>query len=251
MEDGDSRDVSTDQREQARVGFDGKASIARGPDERFEFALRDLSTAGARVVGATRLVEGERVHVLLEIEGTTIEVFADVVRTEPQNSQAALSFCEVSPEAAVAIEQALSSFIERVRAASPPTVLVVGASSEVYAALERDLAQLGRATRGCATMLETIWALQDRTTPCEAAVLVSDLGSVPLAEVLEHLAEQHADVRRLVLFGEQLSSLDHASSSRVHAVLRTPLRIRALARALGLNLTDSSQSMAVLDPDEK
>ncbi|HTL35519.1 MAG TPA: PilZ domain-containing protein [Kofleriaceae bacterium] len=244
--------MSTERREHPRVGFDGKASIARGPAERFEFALRDLSTTGARVVGATRLVEGERVHVRLEIEGTTIEVFADVVRTEPQNSQAALEFVEVPAETAAAIESALTGFIERVRASSPPTVIVVGASDELNAALERDLAQLGRATRPCATQLELTWALEDRTTVYEAAVLASDMDPIQIGSVLEHLAEQHSNIRRLVLFGDQLSSLEKAASSRVQAVLRTPLRIRALARALGVNLTDSSQAMvALVHPDDK
>jgi hypothetical protein len=238
--------VSTERREHPRVGFDGKASIARGPAERFEFALRDLSTTGARVVGATRIIEGERVQVILEIEDSSIEVFADVVRTEPQNSQAALEFVEVSAESAAAIDKALTSFIERVRASSPPTVLVIGASDDVYAALERDLAQLGRASRACATAVEAIRALRDRTTVYEGAVLASELGPVEISEVLEHLVEKHPDVHRLVLFGEKMSSLPHPASSRVQAVLRTPLRIRALARALGVNLTDSSQAMVAL-----
>jgi len=241
--------VSTERREHPRVGFDGKASIARGPAERFEFALRDLSTTGARVIGSTRLVEGERVQVTLEFEGTSITLFADVVRTEPQNSQAALAFFEPPPETVAEIERAVSSFIERVRASSPPTVLVIGASQEVHEALERDLAQLGRATQACATNLEMTWALQDRSTNLEAAVLASDLDPAQIAAMLEHLAEQHPEVRRLVLFGDQLSSLEKAASSRVQAVLRTPLRIRALARALGVNLTDSSQAMVALVDD--
>ena len=45
--------VSTERREHPRVGFDGKASIARGPAERFEFALRDLSTMQLRLDART------------------------------------------------------------------------------------------------------------------------------------------------------------------------------------------------------
>lgn len=243
--------MSTERREHPRVGFDGKASIARGPAERFEFALRDLATTGARVVGPTRLVEGERVHVILEIEGTAIEVFADVVRTEPQSSQAALEFVEVSAETAAAIDAALTGFIERVRASSPPTVLVIGASDEVYAALERDLAQLGRATQACTTLVEAMRALRDRTTVYEGAVIASELGPVAIGEMLEHLVESHPEVKRLVLFGEKMKSLEHSASSRVQAVLRTPLRIRPLARALGVNLNDSSIAMVALVDTEK
>lgn len=243
--------MSTERREHPRVGFDGKASIARGPAERFEFALRDLATTGARVVGPTRLVEGERVHVILEIEGASIEVFADVVRTEPQSSQAALEFVEVSVETAAAIDEALTGFIERVRSSSPPTVIVIGASDDVYAALERDLAQLGRASRACATAVEAMRALRDRTTVYEGAVIASELGTVEISEVLEQLVDTYPDVRRLVLFGEKMTSLEHPASSRVQAVLRTPLRIRPLARALGVNLNDSSQAMvALVDPDK-
>jgi hypothetical protein len=243
--------VTTERREHPRVGFDGKASIARGPAERFEFALRDLSTTGARVVGSTRLVEGERVQVTLELEGVSITVFADVVRTEPQNQQAALAFFEPPAETVAAIEQAISGFVDRVRASSPRTVIVIGAPAEVEQALERDLAQLGRAMHACSTNLEMTWALQDRTTVYEAAVLASDLDPAHIAAMLQHLAEEHPEVRRLVLFGEKMSSLEKTASSRVQAVLRTPLRIRALARALGVNLTDNSIAMvALVDPDK-
>lgn len=232
-----------DRRSRPRAGFLGKAIVTRRPGEHFALSIRDLSASGARLVGRVELAEGDHIGVSLEIEGSTISTTALVVRTEPQNSQVAISFNNLSHEAREIIDAAVTALIERVRADSPPTVLVLSASAEVRAALERDLAQLGRATRACATMLDAVWSLHDWAIRYEAIVIVREADPDPLDQLLKHFAEQHPQLRRVLVFGDQLESLDHEASRRVDAVLRTPLRIRALARALGIRETDSSIGM--------
>jgi PilZ domain len=234
-------DTPDDRRARPRAGLPGVAVILRaGSADPVAFAIRDLSANGARLVGRVQLVDGERIRVLLKLEGVELLVEAEVVRTEPQNAQVAIAFRDLSSAAREMIEQTIDAMVERVRVASLLTVLIVGAPAETRGAIERDLAQLGRRSRPCATMLEAMWSLHDPSIRYEAVIVASDALGESLGALLEHLAEHHPTIRRLLLFGDQLKSVDHASSSRVDAVLRTPLRIRALARALGVGATDSS-----------
>ncbi len=237
-------DLPVERRSRPRAGLLGKATIvwARSTVPA-EFNIRDLSTGGARLIGRAQLVESERIQVMLELDEVTVSVAAEVLRTEPQNAQVAIGFRDLSREATEVIERAVTALIECVRAGSPPTVLILRAPAEARAAIERDLAQLGRAVRACTTMLETVWALENPTVRYEAVVIASDMDSEPLGELLKHLSEQHPQFRRLLLFGDQLESVDRVAASHVDAVLRTPLRIRALARALGIRETDSSLAM--------
>lgn len=235
--------TTTNRRDRPRAGFVGKAIVIRRPGEESELSIRDLSSGGARLVGRVELAEGDRIGVALEIEGVIISTTALVVRTEPQNAQVAIAFDNLDRDARALIEGAVAALIERVRAASPPTVLILSASAETRATLERDLAQLGRASRPCATMLDAVWSLHDWSIRYEAIVLAREADPEPLGELLKHFAEQHPKLRRLLLFGSKLESLDHESSRRVDAVLRTPLRIRALSRALGILETESSVAM--------
>lgn len=237
-------DPPQNRRGRPRVGALGKATVIRRPGEQVALSIRDLSASGARLVGRVELAEGERVGVSLEIEGAIVSTTALVVRTEPQNSQVAISFDNLSREALGLIERAVEALLERVRAGSPPTVLILSASAETRATLERDLAQLGRATRPCATLLDAVWSLHDWAIRYEAIVIAREADPEPMEELLKHFAEHHPRLRRVLLFRDQLESLGHESSRRVDAVLRTPLRIRALARALGIRETDSSRSMS-------
>jgi hypothetical protein len=209
--------------------------LRRGSDERITFAVRDLSRGGARLVGHVRLEEFERIAVELELDGSVVTVAADVVRTDPQNAQVAVVFRDLAPHAVEVIERTIDALLKRVDATSP-LVLVVDVAAEIAAGLERDLAQLKRGTTSC-TAADALTALQPAH---EAAIIAATTANVDL---LQALAEQHPRVRRIVLFADQLGSLDHAASSRVDAVLRTPWRIRPLARALGLESPDSSIAM--------
>ena len=245
---------SGDRRDRPRVVSAGIATIERGPSSAaFEFAIRDVSASGARLVGTAQLSEGELVRATIQLDGVTISVIAQVIRVEPQRSQIALAFRDVSRADSDALARAIASTIDRQRAASANTVIVMHSSADVCAALERDLSRLGRATRTCTTPLETIWALTEPTR--YSAMLVGADGSGnDIGAIVEHLTSHYPSIIRVLLFGERLPSTDHATSSRVHAVLRTPWRIRALARALAIDMNDSSLALLthaeLADPDD-
>ena len=220
----------------------GTAIVQRGPGERAEFAIRDLSAKGARLVGATRLVDGERVHVELEIDGAVVSLAAVVVRTDPQLSQAAIEFRDV-PEAALdSIVRAIETMIARARDSSAPRVLVVHPDEDVRAALERDLARLSRGAMLAASL--------DEGRAAAGEYLAAIIADAYAGELLPEVAERHPRARRIVLFGDQLGSVDRTWSAQVDAILRTPVRIRALSRALGITTTDSSIALLPQTDDE-
>lgn len=240
---------ASDRRRSPRLGLPARAFVLARRGERLAFGLRDLSVRGARLVGHSRLQVYERVRVELEFETEAVVVGAEVVRIDPQNAQVAVEFRDVPPGAQALIERAIASLVVRARSAASAEVLVLQAPPEIAAALERDLAQLGRGARACATSQEVLTALGEPGARCEAVIIHGDAPDGPA--LLEALTAQHPRVQRILLFGEHLGSLDHASATRVHAVLRTPWRIRPLARALGVDSPDSSMVMMPAQAPEK
>jgi hypothetical protein len=201
-------------------------------DERGTFAIRDLSATGARLVGQLRLAEGERVKVEVDIEGQVLVLTADVVRTDPQTSQIAVAFRDVSAEDVTRIERVVNAELDRVRTLTPSTVLVVHPDAEQRAALERDLARLGVAATGCGTLVELTWQLGDRAVRHETVIVSAELADH--AAIVQFLAQHHAQLRRVIIFGDQVRSLEHPTSGLVQAILRTPWHLRGLARALDI-----------------
>jgi PilZ domain-containing protein len=224
----------TDRRGHVRAVACGTARV-----DGARLAIRDLSAGGARLVGPAQLVEGHRVRLELTVEGATNVVEADVLRVDRQRSEAAVTFHNLSAATRAWIESSVSALIERVRAAGPPLVLVTGVPAERAATLERDLARLDRAMQRCATQAELEDGLRQPERVC-AVVIGSE---APIGELVTLLRDQHPVVKRVLLFGEQLESIDHEISRRVDAVLRTPWRIRALARAIGIESADSTAAM--------
>lgn len=206
------------------------------------FAVRDLSADGARLVGRGKLVEGHRLRLELTLDGATRPVEAEVLRVDRQRSEADVRFKALSAEARRWIEDTIGTLIERVRAAAPPAVIVLGLPAASAAALERDLARLERAMRPCATLDDAVAALAEPDRVC-AAIVCSEAGNARILELVRLLRARHPAIKRALLFGEQLESIDHEVSRGVDAVLRTPWRIRALARAIGIQSADSTAAM--------
>ncbi|MBV8759069.1 MAG: PilZ domain-containing protein [Deltaproteobacteria bacterium] len=218
------------------------SGLARVVGVEGKLAIRDLSASGARLVGTVPLVEGHRVKLELALEGGTATLDADVVRVDRQRHEAAVVFKNASAETRAWIEQCIDAVIERVRAAGPPLVLVHGMTDEAAAALERDLAKLAHAMQRYAPD-----ALTERTC---ALVVAAELGSDAVRDVLAAVREKRPEIRYVLVFGEQLASLDHDVSRDVDAVLRTPWRIRALAKAIGVESADSTSAMLPAGDDE-
>jgi hypothetical protein len=240
-------EVPPDRRREPRVRGTGTAIVERiVAAERFELAIRDLSVRGVQLVGRATLVEGERVRVVLELPGGSIALAADVVRTDLQRSQAVLAFRDVPADALASIQRSIEALIASARGGGPAAVVVLHPPGDVRDALERDLARLGKPAHVCGTLVEALWALQAQGARCDAIVIGGDAAG----ELLAHLADAAPDVRRVLLFGGQLESIDHAAASRVDAVLRTPWRIRALARAIGVDSPDTSMVLLPVDGEE-
>ncbi len=201
------------------------------------------------MIGNMLLVESERVHVTLDLGDAVAEVVADVLRTDRQKSETTIAFREVSTAAHEAITSAIESMIELVRAAQSPSVLVFHPLAEMRAALERDLSRLQRRATLCGTLLETMWAIVDPTSNHSAVIIDADMAQ-RTSQLVAHFATNHSHVRRILLFGDQLGSVDRSISNRVDAVLRTPWRYRALARAIGIDAAESSLALLPAEPSE-
>jgi hypothetical protein len=76
-----------------------------------------------------------------------------------------------------------------------------------------------------------------------AAIVCTEAGNARILELVRVLRDRYPGVKRALLFGDQLESIDHEVSRGVDAVLRTPWRIRALARAIGIDSADSTAAM--------
>jgi ActR/RegA family two-component response regulator len=185
----------------------------------------------------------------MELGGARIELVAEVGRTDPQRSEAALLFRTATPPALAAIEQAIAALIAEARQSSPPAVLVLHSDAGVRKTLERDLSRLERRATLCATPLEAMWAVEDRTLNHVAIVIDATFGE-RLVDLVAHFAESHPNARRVVLFGEQLGAVDSRIARMVDGVLRAPWRFRALSRAIGVDLADSSIALLAADLDD-
>lgn len=236
--------MSSERRGRVRVVASGTARLAGSAGG--TFAIRDLSVDSARLVGRVPLVEGHRIRLELTLEGAMKLVEADVLRVDRQRSEAAVMFRDPGPETRAWIEQCVTALIDRVRAAGPPIVLVCGLPGEPAAALERDLARLDHAMQVCAGETDVMAALHETERVCAVVVYAE---TVQIGELVTHLRDQHPAMRRVLLFGEQLESIDHEVSRGVDAVLRTPWRIRALARAIGIESADSTAAMLPASDD--
>ena len=129
------------------------------------------------------------------------------------------------------IERSINELVARVRAESQPTVLVVHPTLEISAALERDLARIRIAARVCTSLAEVIEQLEDYTIRYIAVIVAGEVGT-DFGPILQHVEDNHPDLRRVTLFGDQIEKSEHPAAGRVHAVLRTPWRFKGLARAL-------------------
>lgn len=196
------------------------------------FAIRDLAPGGARLVGPLEVFEGERVQLQIELD-EPLQLVADVVSVDRQRKVVEVAFRGVTGEALAAIERSIAEMLERVRASAPPTVLIAHPVVDISSALERDLARVGVAARVTPALSEVAELLADRTTRFVGVVFAGSFGE-DLGPALQHLEETRGELRRVILFADQIDKIEHPAARRVDAVLRTPWRFKGLARALDL-----------------
>ena len=209
-------------------------TVVRSTQESGAFAIRDLSPGGALLVGQLDVFEGEHVQLTIDLD-EPVQVFADVMRVDRQRKVIEVAFRGLTDDALATIEKSIADTLERVRGAAPPTVLIVHPTVDVSSALERDLARVGVAARVIATLDDLADQLADKAVHFVGVIAAGSLGE-GLGPALEQLETKHADLRRVILFGEQLAKIEHPAANRVDAVLRTPWHFKGLARALALPL---------------
>ncbi|MDQ3339715.1 MAG: PilZ domain-containing protein [Myxococcota bacterium] len=230
------------------------ATIVRANKDRGSFAIRDLSSGGARLVGPQLDVfESERIQLVIELD-EPVTLLAKVTRVDRQRSVVEVEFRGLDPDAAARIERSIADLLARVRESAPPTVLVIHPTLEVSSALERDLARVGVAARIRPTLATLVDDLADHAARFTGVVVAGSFGDA-VGAALEYVETHHADLRRVLLFGDQIQKIEHPAASRVHAVLRTPWHFKGLARALELApdsvVTTYAQLVALQDPNKK
>jgi hypothetical protein len=201
-----------------------KITVVRSSKETGVFAVRDLAPGGARLVGELDVFEGERIH--LEFDG--MQVAADVTTVDRQRKVVEVVFRDVPAEALARIQAAIAEVLASVQPAAP-TVLIVHPDVTVSSALERDLAKVGVAARVVGTIEEA------RLDGITGAIVAGAFGEA-LGPFLEEL--EKANIKRIILFGDQIKKIEHPAAGRVDQVLRTPWRWKGLARALDLPSDD-------------
>jgi hypothetical protein len=212
------------------------ATIVRSTKQTGACAVRDLSPTGARLIGELELFEGELVQLTIELD-EPLEIAAEVVHVDRQRKVLELAFRQVTEAALAQIERSIAVMLERVRGQAPRTVLIIHPDLEVSSALERDLARVGVASRVTATLADAVQHATDTAIDCIGVIVAGSFGE-PLGPVLQSLEAARADLRRVILFGDQIDKLEHPAARRVDAVLRTPWRFKGLARALDLPSED-------------
>ncbi len=207
------------------------ATLVRGSKESGAFAVRDLSPAGARLVGQLDVYEGEVVQLQLELDDP-LQLAANVVHVDRQRKVVEVAFRSVTAEALAKIQRSIAEMIKRVRA-SAPTVLIVHPALDVSSALERDLARVGVGARVCTTLDAVTAQLADAAIRFVGVVIAGSFGGA-VGPLLQQLEDTRSELRRVILFGDQIEKIDHPAAARVDAVLRTPWRFKGLARALDI-----------------
>lgn len=208
------------------------ATVVRTTKESARFAIRDLSPGGARLVGELQLFEGEQIWLRIEL-ADVVEVMCEVTHVDRQRKVAEVAFRGLAPDALAQIERSIAEMVTRVRDASPATVLIVHPAVDVSSALERDLARVGVAARVLGGLDDVAWTLAERSIRFIGVIVSGSFGEA-LGPMLQQLETEHADLRRVILHGEQLDKIEHPAAARVDAVLRTPWRFKGLARALDI-----------------
>lgn len=212
------------------------ATMVRASKERGAFAVRDLAPDGARLVGQLDVYEGEQVQVSIELDEVLL-VLAEVVHVDRQRKVVQVAFRGLTDETRAQIDRAIVQMIERARASAPRTVLIVHPTVDVSNALERDLARVRVAAIVCASLADLDDRLEDKAVRFIGVIVSGSFGE-QLGPVLERLEQTRADLRRVILFGDQIEKIEHPAAARVNAVLRTPWRFKGLSRALELPSDD-------------
>jgi CheY-like chemotaxis protein len=199
--------------------------------------VEDLSAGGARISGVPTLVVGEKIRLLLQLPGRgPFSLSGRVVRSFPdlggQRGPAfGVSFARVPDRVPETAEQTVSS-LQKVHGVDDPVVLVVDESTRTCFTLVQDLLRVGRKAIAVTTPLDAIEWLLDGGSYFDIALVDVVLGNADGCDLLNFLADEYPEVRRVVMSDRLRSGqLDRAHQiAQPHAVLHKPWNVEQLAQ---------------------
>jgi len=222
----------------------GRHNDSRRPasvDERVECAaqlvVENLSAGGVLLLGGTGWYVGQDVELELRFtRGVRIQARAMVVRIESHRTPhgAALQFQDLPPATEVAIQDAVWAAIARNRSGAKKVVVVTPEASDARQ-MGPMIMSLGMDPVFVTSLFEALRWLQDPDVVVSALLLdVHAEGELAL-DAMKWCAEAFPDVRRALIAGhdtpEQARNLRRINT---HAIVKRPLVLRRLARALGV-----------------
>jgi DNA-binding NtrC family response regulator len=143
-------------------------------------------------------------------------------------------FRELPPALREHIQELVAAALDRKRAAAPATLLIVDEAPQTCWAVASDVAQAGRRMVAASTPLEVMRHLHDVDLRIEAALVDVRFGDSDGLVLLAYLAEEHPDVRRVLVSDRTLARNYERllMTGRAHAFLTKPWELQCLVAAL-------------------
>ncbi|MBA3458948.1 MAG: PilZ domain-containing protein [Deltaproteobacteria bacterium] len=91
------------------------ATVTAGKRSGVRFRIENISITGAKLEGPLTLGKGEKIGILFEAEGTSVQLVAEIVRVDSPDlmtDQIAARFVDPSPEAQQTIETLVNKLLE-------------------------------------------------------------------------------------------------------------------------------------------
>lgn len=223
-------------------------AIVLGQRDSVSLGIEHLSIDGALLVGDCALTAGERVALLLHLEGErSLGIVADVMHAERlgELQRIAVRFVDSDRDTIARVSAIVRGETERTWLVPAPALLVVDDDDTTCEVARRDLVGTGWATVQARTSQDLVVSLNDRGQAFRAALVSGSLAHLNTCGVLAHLRDEHPHVLRVLLVTDDLAddSVATIARSRADVTLTEPWNPRALYDAIGLRepLTDAAR----------
>jgi ActR/RegA family two-component response regulator len=226
-----------ERRRSPRVRVAGTAIALVGGRYVGAYLLRNLSAGGAYLVGDNNLALGQTVQLLLRVGEHLQNLEAEVVRQDqlPSNERSfAVAFRNLGVEVTEWLQNLASLAQDDEPAGKASTILVLGPTSPVLEALDRDVRLLGYQVATAATPLDAISLLSVDIHRIAAVVLICEHADSDPLGFLNFMKETYPQIHRVALSGALRSAgCEKAiTSGVVQSLLAEPWDRGALSQAL-------------------
>lgn len=203
-----------------------------------EFAIDNISTSGMLLVGRQASQVGDRVRLLIHVEGEpSLGISAEVVEINPREggyAKVAVAFREPDPAIRQRVYRLVLLAIRRGWISASPAVLVIADDPTIADRVEHEVAVHGLVAAHASTALGVVERLQDPAVPIGCALVAAQLARVNTFALLGLLAEEYPCVRRVMLLRRGLTASDEPASTRANSLVSVPWQPDALLTAIGL-----------------